>query len=209
MNWKLAGAAAIAVALAGCGTNPEERTGGGAAAGAATGAAVGALGGPVGVGVGALVGAGTGAATGAATTPQQVNLGRPPWDNPNAEVGGRHLASGDDGNSGGGSARVRRLQERLQRAGYDPGPVDGVMGPQTRTALREYRGGTHGGHTQSTSGSSGSGGTNASSTAPSPSTGATPGASGTSGTGTTGPSPTGTGSTGTAPTGTGPTGTTH
>ncbi len=73
--------------LAGCGNTPQERTTGGAATGAATGAAVGALGGPVGVGVGALVGAGAGAATGAVTTPRQVNLGKPAWDNPHAHVG--------------------------------------------------------------------------------------------------------------------------
>ncbi len=73
--------------LAACGTTPQERTTGGAATGAATGAAIGALGGPVGAGVGALIGAGTGAATGAVTTPRQVNLGKPVWDNPHAHVG--------------------------------------------------------------------------------------------------------------------------
>jgi len=67
--------------LAACGTNPGERTSGGAAAGAATGAAVGALAGPPGVVVGGLVGAGAGAATGAATRPDQLNLGKPPWTN--------------------------------------------------------------------------------------------------------------------------------
>src|ERR1700749_3773041 len=72
--------------LAACGTSPGERTGGGAAAGAATGAAVGALAGPPGVVVGGLVGAGAGAATGAATRPDQLNLGKPPWTNPETRV---------------------------------------------------------------------------------------------------------------------------
>ena len=72
--------------LAACGTNPGERTGGGAAAGAATGAAVGALAGPPGVVVGGLVGAGAGAATGAATKPSELNLGKPPWTNPQTRV---------------------------------------------------------------------------------------------------------------------------
>ncbi len=72
--------------LAGCGTNQHERTTGGAAAGAATGAGVGALGGPVGALVGAGVGAGAGAVTGATTSPNQVNLGKPPWSNPQARV---------------------------------------------------------------------------------------------------------------------------
>ncbi len=79
--------------LAGCGTNSRDRAEGGAATGAATGAVVGALGGPVGVGVGALVGAGAGAATGAATTPDQVNLGKPVWNNPETNVSGKHPAA--------------------------------------------------------------------------------------------------------------------
>jgi phage tail tape-measure protein len=72
--------------LAACGTNPQERTTGGAAAGAATGAAVGALAGPPGMAVGALVGGGAGAVTGAATKPSQVNLGKPPWTNPQTRI---------------------------------------------------------------------------------------------------------------------------
>jgi hypothetical protein len=79
---KLVGVAAIVVAVAACGTREPDRTTGGAATGAATGAAVGALGGPVGVLAGAAIGAGAGAATGAATNPSDVNLGRPPWSNP-------------------------------------------------------------------------------------------------------------------------------
>jgi phage tail tape-measure protein len=73
-------------ALAACGTQPRERAEGGAAAGAATGAAVGALAGPPGVVAGALIGGGAGAATGATTSPQQVNLGKPPWTNPNTRI---------------------------------------------------------------------------------------------------------------------------
>ncbi len=72
--------------LAACGTNPQERTTGGAAAGAATGAGIGALAGPPGMAVGALVGAGAGATTGAVTSPNQVNLGKPPWTNPQTRV---------------------------------------------------------------------------------------------------------------------------
>src|SRR3954451_22829128 len=94
MRWKLVGAAATALALAGCGTNTTDRTTGGAATGAATGAVIGAVGGPVGVGAGAAIGAGVGAAPGAATTPDQVNLGRPPWDNSETRVAGRRVSSG-------------------------------------------------------------------------------------------------------------------
>jgi phage tail tape-measure protein len=96
MKYQLALLAAVAL-LAGCGTNQPERTSGGAAAGAATGAGVGALAGPPGMAVGALVGAGTGAATGAATKPQDVNLGKPPWSNPETRVPGSGHQTGTAG----------------------------------------------------------------------------------------------------------------
>jgi hypothetical protein len=72
--------------LAACGTSPQERTTGGAAAGAATGAGIGALAGPPGMALGAAVGAGAGALTGATTKPSQLNLGEPPWTNPQTRV---------------------------------------------------------------------------------------------------------------------------
>jgi hypothetical protein len=72
--------------LTACGTQPKERTTGGAATGAATGAGIGALGGPVGALAGAAIGGGAGAVTGAATSPNQVNLGKPPWNNPETRV---------------------------------------------------------------------------------------------------------------------------
>lgn len=34
---------------------------------------------------------------------------------------------------------VRKAQESLQHKGYSPGPIDGVRGPQTRAAIREYQ----------------------------------------------------------------------
>jgi hypothetical protein len=82
MARKLVVVAAAVVAVAACGTREPDRTTGGAATGAATGAAVGALGGPVGLLAGAAIGAGAGAATGAVTSPNDVNLGRPVWSNP-------------------------------------------------------------------------------------------------------------------------------
>ena len=38
-----------------------------------------------------------------------------------------------------GNAQVRQAQEALKSQGQDPGPVDGMMGPQTKQALREYQ----------------------------------------------------------------------
>jgi hypothetical protein len=66
-------------ALAACGTQTEDRVGGGAAVGAGTGAAVGALFGGIGAIPGALIGAGVGAGTGAVTEADDVNLGEPVW----------------------------------------------------------------------------------------------------------------------------------
>ena len=36
------------------------------------------------------------------------------------------------------STHVREVQEALQKSGYDPGPIDGIMGPRTKAALRNY-----------------------------------------------------------------------
>ena len=84
-------------ALAGCGTNPTDRTQGGAAAGAATGAGIGIIGGPVGVAVGAVIGGGAGALTGASTKPSTVNLGEPPWsDSDNTLPPGPAPVNSDD-----------------------------------------------------------------------------------------------------------------
>jgi hypothetical protein len=35
-------------------------------------------------------------------------------------------------------ATVREIQAELQRRGYNVGPVDGRLGPRTKTAIREY-----------------------------------------------------------------------
>lgn len=37
------------------------------------------------------------------------------------------------------SQEIRRVQERLKAAGFDPGPIDGKLGPQTKAALEKYR----------------------------------------------------------------------
>src|SRR2546428_6181879 len=35
-------------------------------------------------------------------------------------------------------SHVREVQQALVAAGYDPGPIDGIMGPRTKAALRKY-----------------------------------------------------------------------
>lgn len=36
------------------------------------------------------------------------------------------------------ASHVREVQEALKQSGYDPGPLDGIMGPRTKAALRRY-----------------------------------------------------------------------
>jgi hypothetical protein len=36
------------------------------------------------------------------------------------------------------AGHVREVQQALLSAGFDPGPVDGIMGPRTKSALRKY-----------------------------------------------------------------------
>ncbi|WP_207792111.1 peptidoglycan-binding domain-containing protein [Siccirubricoccus phaeus] len=139
MSWKLVGAATLALALGACGSNSEDRTTGGAAAGAATGAGIGAFGGPVGALAGAAIGGGAGAITGAATSPRDVNLGTPPWSNPETRVPG--VQEGSSGRHRGGSASgtVRQAQEALNSRGFNAGTADGVWGPRTQEALTAFQ----------------------------------------------------------------------
>jgi peptidoglycan hydrolase-like protein with peptidoglycan-binding domain len=62
--------------------------------------------------------------------------------------GSRSAGSGDAGKAGkgasqsqamGGQQDVRQVQEALKDKGHDPGPIDGVMGSQTKQALREFQ----------------------------------------------------------------------
>jgi hypothetical protein len=143
MKTRILGAAALGLLVAACGTDPQERVTGGAAAGAATGAGVGALGGPVGALAGAGIGAAAGAATGAATDPSEVNLGRPLWEDPEVRVPGTGSGARTAQAGGGGrmaaDPQTRQLQQALRDRGFDPGPIDGIQGPRTREAIMDYQ----------------------------------------------------------------------
>jgi len=138
MKTRMLGAVALGLMVAACGTNPEDRVTGGAAAGAATGAGVGALGGPVGALAGAAIGGGAGAVTGAVTEPSQVNLGEPVWNDPNVRVPG---VTNDRSRSGSmhASSDTRELQRALSQRGHDVGPIDGIYGPRTRQAVMDWQ----------------------------------------------------------------------
>lgn len=43
------------------------------------------------------------------------------------------------GQQGMDQEQVRKAQKRLQEVGFDPGPIDGLFGPQTQAALREFQ----------------------------------------------------------------------
>jgi len=43
------------------------------------------------------------------------------------------------GQQGPHHGNVRDIQERLKDMGYDPGPIDGAMGPRTHAALKQFQ----------------------------------------------------------------------
>ena len=47
-----------------------------------------------------------------------------------SDAGSRHMSD---------RSTVKDVQARLNDLGYDPGPADGQMGPQTRAAIRAYQ----------------------------------------------------------------------
>jgi len=51
--------------------------------------------------------------------------------------GSGHMATG--AHSAMSSDQVRQIQQALSDRGYDPGPVDGVMGPKTQQAMHNFR----------------------------------------------------------------------
>ena len=126
--------AAIA-ALVGCGSMPGERALSGSAIGAGAGAVLGAVTG-MSVVTGALVGAAGGALTGALTHQGQINFGEPAWKvHPNAAP----ISQINSQSPPLASQTVNSIQTGLSRLGYPVGPVDGIIGVQTQTAIRAYQ----------------------------------------------------------------------
>lgn len=128
--------AALTLAVAGCGTNPKERALSGGAIGAGAGTLAGAVTG-LSLFEGALIGAGAGALIGAVTNQNQINLG-------SLSSGGSHAApqkaaAAQARPASAASPLVRDVQSSLAKAGYDPGPADGVSGPRTSKAIAEYQ----------------------------------------------------------------------
>lgn len=120
--------------LGACGSMQQDRLISGGGIGAAGGAILGAVTGLT-VVQGALIGTGLGAALGGLTSADQFNLGEPFW---------RKIWSDRDRSAirpKGYSESVATIQRDLARLGYDPGPIDGLMGPRTRAAIARFENG--------------------------------------------------------------------
>jgi hypothetical protein len=111
------------LSLGACGSSTGDRAASGAGIGAGAGAVVGAVTG-LSLLEGVLIGAAAGGLIGGLTDEDVINLGDPIW--------------ASDERSANQSA-VMRVQAGLNDLGYNAGPIDGVMGPQTRSAIRTYQ----------------------------------------------------------------------
>lgn len=59
------------------------------------------------------------------------------WDKTKAKT--REMKDNVTGGDGRASADVRSAQKALRHQGFDPGPIDGVMGPRTSAAVRDFQ----------------------------------------------------------------------
>ena len=127
---------ASVLVLAACGSTAEDRAISGAGIGAAAGAIIGAVTGLTVLEGAALFAAG-GALTGALTDQSNLDLGEPLWRRSaaaNAQQSSHHHRA-----SGPGRVLVVGIQTELRNLGYDPGPIDGIMGPRTAVAVSRYQ----------------------------------------------------------------------
>jgi peptidoglycan hydrolase-like protein with peptidoglycan-binding domain len=127
----------LCLLVSACGTTPEERGISGAGIGAGAGAIVGAVTG-LSVVEGAVLGAVAGGLTGAMTKKESVNLGEPAWkQGSNSQAVPATTTYQSPATES--KSTVMDIQRGLKNLGYNPGPVDGVYGPRTREAIRQYQ----------------------------------------------------------------------
>jgi len=129
-------ALAMITMLGGCATwNHMDRQEKGTATGATGGAIVGAaVGGPIGAAVGAAAG---GYAGHYETKPGGLASANPAYG-PRANDHASNTAS-NTANTSESSATVRDAQQALNDRGYSVGAVDGVYGPNTEQAVRDFQ----------------------------------------------------------------------
>ncbi len=127
---------ASVLVLAGCGSTAEDRAISGAGIGAAAGTIIGLVTGLTVLEGAALFAAG-GALTGVLTDEGDLDLGEPLWRRSataNAQQSLHyHRAPGPS------RELVVGIQTELRNLGYDPGPIDGIMGPRTAVAISRYQ----------------------------------------------------------------------
>lgn len=124
---------ALTFLLAACGTTPSDRTLSGAGLVAAGGAVLGAVTG-LGIVQGIVIGAAAGGLTGFFTDESKINLGKPLWRSHSGFAPRQaNAATAID------ALVVSDIQAGLGGLGYPAGPVDGVMGPRTAGAIRQYQ----------------------------------------------------------------------
>ena len=75
--------------------------------------------------------------SGALSKPSQVNMGDPAWQN-SATAQSAPLTQAVAAQPSLNQA-VTDLQSQLAARGYDPGPIDGMIGERTRAAIRAYQ----------------------------------------------------------------------
>ena len=123
MRYTVVVATSAALLLSACGTTTGDRGLSGAGIGAGAGAVVGAVTG-LSILEGVAIGAVAGGLAGALTDADLINLGDPIW------------ATND---KPANNAAVVRVQAGLRDLGYNPGPIDGVQGAQTTSAIKAYQ----------------------------------------------------------------------
>lgn len=109
--------------LSACGSSTGDRAASGAGIGATAGAVVGAVTG-LSVLQGVVIGAAAGGVIGGVTDESTINLGDPIWADEDTQAN---------------DAAVSRVQAGLARLGYDPGPIDGILGTKTKMAIEAYQ----------------------------------------------------------------------
>lgn len=146
MRISIVSLAAVAFALAACGSSMEQRAATGGLAGAGSGAI---LGGPIGAVAGAAIGA-----AGGAVLPEGVDQTAQRGigyvqENTYAQRDTGAGASGTSGTTSGSTSatgssaptkdEIRRAQQALQAQGLYDAKIDGIIGPRTREALRQFQ----------------------------------------------------------------------
>ena len=79
----------------------------------------------------------------------QPGMAQPGTGQTGSSTGQTGVGSGQTGSGAGATGaasngqqdaqQVKHIQKALQEKGMDPGPIDGIMGPRTQTALRDFQ----------------------------------------------------------------------